>query len=938
MEKICGVIGLPSFARACASYGVTIVGGGPFEESGPAISAELERRGAFPVVVGEGADGVRGLYAWVSRYCHKTRILIVRLEGSPGVLSMSGTREMTTPCDLGDVLKRLGWSDIATSDVMDVNGLVSDAADEPVDDEFDPWAEFDAQGQSEQVLASQPDQPSAPAWPEQPESAPEPAWPEQAAQPERATEPATPAWPENTTEPAAEQTAPAWPERTTSAWPEQPEPEPAPTVPAWPEQTQPDPTPAWPEQPARPEPAAWPEQPEPERTTQPAAPAWPESAPSWPEQTEPAPTAPAWPESAPEPSTPEHTTEPAAPAWPEQPAPEHSTEPVAPAWSEQPAQPEPAAPSWPESAPKPEPAPAAPVWPEQSAQPAAPTWPEPTTPAQPESSPKPTALPEPSAPAWHERTAEPTASAWPDPADHTEPTTPNLQPTTHDQPHPLDTYDDQAAVLCVYAGKGGVGKSQPLTTPIPTPNGWTTLGNLTVGDTIYSARGTTTRIDYLSPITTRTTYTITFDNGHTVTASDDHLWPIHTTNGLTLAPSRTLTPGMKIPLPRPIDGTPTTHTWTPGTPIPTPILRADLTTRRTTWNMILDHCQTEWNATMRTVTLYARPHLIPTITELARTFGFHTTPHPTSLTIRLDTKHLTITAITPAGQARVRCLRITDPTHLYLTDGFTPTHNTTTSRNLAERAATRGLKVVLIDSNQGQGDQRTFLRLTNTTLPSIYEVALGQPPATAILMPTTINNERPRMLDPISFSVVLAPPPDDNDTTIIQPAHYLAVVRYARTIADLVIVDTQTVEAGDARGGTTMSDLVIPLMHEGAWALGLTEMGRESMENLVRANRELLGAGCDPTHMLTALSLVKEGEHVDTRTAVETFAPTHFVATGHRSPTMPGRTAAGVIDHNDPATTQLLDTVLHTVTGLQPPDNTQRSKRRFRLFSRKQGR
>src|SRR3954467_7708238 len=43
------------------------------------------------------------------------------------------------------------------------------------------------------------------------------------------------------------------------------------------------------------------------------------------------------------------------------------------------------------------------------------------------------------------------------------------------------------------------GKVLALDTPIPTPAGWTTMGQLKVGDNVFGADGQATRVEFVSP-------------------------------------------------------------------------------------------------------------------------------------------------------------------------------------------------------------------------------------------------------------------------------------------------------------------------------------------------------------------------------------------------------------------------------------------------------
>jgi len=65
-----------------------------------------------------------------------------------------------------------------------------------------------------------------------------------------------------------------------------------------------------------------------------------------------------------------------------------------------------------------------------------------------------------------------------------------------------------------------------LDTPILTTRGWTTMGELRVGDQVFSEDGRPTTVTYLSPIVLRKTYRVLFDDGSELIATDNHLWTV----------------------------------------------------------------------------------------------------------------------------------------------------------------------------------------------------------------------------------------------------------------------------------------------------------------------------------------------------------------------------------------------------------------------------
>lgn len=63
-------------------------------------------------------------------------------------------------------------------------------------------------------------------------------------------------------------------------------------------------------------------------------------------------------------------------------------------------------------------------------------------------------------------------------------------------------------------------------TPIPTPAGWSTMGELTVGDTVFGSDGQPCRVTGKSDVHWRDCYRIKFDDGSTVVCDAEHLWMV----------------------------------------------------------------------------------------------------------------------------------------------------------------------------------------------------------------------------------------------------------------------------------------------------------------------------------------------------------------------------------------------------------------------------
>lgn len=69
-------------------------------------------------------------------------------------------------------------------------------------------------------------------------------------------------------------------------------------------------------------------------------------------------------------------------------------------------------------------------------------------------------------------------------------------------------------------------KGLPINTPIPTPDGWSTMGDLKVGDTVFDQYGQQTKVTAKSTQKFKECYEITFDDTSTVVCDDEHYWKL----------------------------------------------------------------------------------------------------------------------------------------------------------------------------------------------------------------------------------------------------------------------------------------------------------------------------------------------------------------------------------------------------------------------------
>jgi hypothetical protein len=98
---------------------------------------------------------------------------------------------------------------------------------------------------------------------------------------------------------------------------------------------------------------------------------------------------------------------------------------------------------------------------------------------------------------------------------------------------PINLYNFQREIIRKFYDKKHMvtvtsrqlGKAVQLNTPIPTPNGWTTMGELKDNDVIFDENGNPTTVLIAHPVVNDAeTYNITFSTGETITACADHNW------------------------------------------------------------------------------------------------------------------------------------------------------------------------------------------------------------------------------------------------------------------------------------------------------------------------------------------------------------------------------------------------------------------------------
>jgi hypothetical protein len=92
----------------------------------------------------------------------------------------------------------------------------------------------------------------------------------------------------------------------------------------------------------------------------------------------------------------------------------------------------------------------------------------------------------------------------------------------------MDALSEHSAVRQVtFIKSSGVGGPLALDTPIATPTGWTSMGEIQPGDTVFDERGQPCRVTYVSPVfTERDCVEMVFSDGAVIVCDTEHRWTV----------------------------------------------------------------------------------------------------------------------------------------------------------------------------------------------------------------------------------------------------------------------------------------------------------------------------------------------------------------------------------------------------------------------------
>jgi len=325
--------------------------------------------------------------------------------------------------------------------------------------------------------------------------------------------------------------------------------------------------------------------------------------------------------------------------------------------------------------------------------------------------------------------------------------------------------------ITLLGGAPGAGKLLCLKTPLPTPEGWTTMGDVRRGDTLFDERGECCAVTHVMDIVqSKRSYEVIFSDGESIVADAEHLWLTRTKKERMIDTGGAVRTTQEIldSLRCGVGDTHTNHSIVRAAPlvlpeaqlpvapytlgvrlgagttragerkyIPTLYLRASITQRLELLRGLMDtdgECDACGQCSFSTSLIEMRDGFSELLASLgiksyweereARAcwrFSFTTEArvfelsrkrqHQVGPALGVDQRRY-IVAIRPVHSVPMRCIAVDSPSHLYLAGrGMVPTHNSTLLLQLSVKVAEITKRpTYYISAEQDKGELMMTLR------------------------------------------------------------------------------------------------------------------------------------------------------------------------------------------------------------------------------------
>jgi replicative DNA helicase len=274
--------------------------------------------------------------------------------------------------------------------------------------------------------------------------------------------------------------------------------------------------------------------------------------------------------------------------------------------------------------------------------------------------------------------------------------------------------------MIIVAARPGIGKALALDTPLPTPAGWTTMGDVEVGDRLLGADGRPTTVVAATEVMNgRPCYEVEFSDGTVIVADARHEWRVTTPAGRaeTVTTEKLRTPDHAVPNARPLalsDADLPSPPYLVGSrgDVPAEYLRASEAQRRAMLAGLLDAAGTV-DAVGSVSLEVAGPGLAARAHELIVGLGYRcAVTGPDRLSFATDdvvfrdedkalahkratvalrgSRSRRVVGVRPVPSVPVRCVEVDAADHLYLASrSMIPTHNSTLGLDFARSCSVK---------------------------------------------------------------------------------------------------------------------------------------------------------------------------------------------------------------------------------------------------------
>lgn len=235
--------------------------------------------------------------------------------------------------------------------------------------------------------------------------------------------------------------------------------------------------------------------------------------------------------------------------------------------------------------------------------------------------------------------------------------------------------------LVIILARTNTGKAQPLWSPVLTPNGWTTMAELKIGDTVVGKNNDNGKVVKIFPQGVKDYYKITFDDNTSTYACDDHLWEVKDIDdNYDVITTRELRHNIKnkeyyIDLSTSVKS-----------------FRSSILERRAyvaqMWNEFGVKCRDLWRVDIPDKLLSDK------FIDNARSLGIFTLEYENFIECDLSRHSKQIINIEYVSQTECQCILLDNKSHTYLTNDYTVTHNSWVCTKMMATAQVNGFPVL----------------------------------------------------------------------------------------------------------------------------------------------------------------------------------------------------------------------------------------------------